>query len=219
MKFFRYLLAFLTILIFILAIYFGFFKTKNKEHTILSPIAEVTTQKTSNFSLEKAPTESLKGKIVTMTGEISWQSRTATEAARIFSPSEIQQGEKLITGEKSNLALVFTEACSVTLSEKTEMEIVQTLPANIVFSQTNGTGEYVKTGGYPVTIRVMNLLAEEDGDMIVSIDPKKPIISLTLRSGKATAAFNDLNYVSHEMTVVAGQTFIFNYDTRKGVLK
>lgn len=220
MKFFRYIFLFLVVFIVVISIGFGFSKTKNKESAIVfSPIAEVATQKTSNFSLENAPTESLKGKITAMTGEISWQGRIATEPAKLYSPVLIQQGEKLITGEKSNLSLVFPDACSIEFSERTEVDIIQTLPANIVFFQTSGTGEYIKTGSYPVSIRAMGLLVEEDGDIVVSIDQEEPTVTLTLKSGKATAAFNNSEYISHEVMLVSGQIFTFNYDTRKGVLK
>lgn len=220
MKFFRYILLFLVVFVVVVAVNFGFYKTKSYESiAVFSPIAEVTTQKASSFSLENAPTESLKGKITAMEGEIHWQGRIATEPAKLSSPVAIQQGEKLITGEKSKLSLVFPDVCLVEFSEKTEVDVIQALPANIVFSQTSGTGEYVKTGSYPVSIRAMDLLVEEDGGIVVSLDPEEPIITLTLKSGQATAAFNDSEYVSHEVMFVAGQTFTFNYDTRKGVLE
>jgi len=187
--------------------------------TFISPLAETAIKKTSAFSLENAPSESLKGEITNMIGEISWQGRIATEAAKIITPITIQQGEKLITGEKSSLSLTFNNACSIDLSEKTEVDIIQTLPANIVFSQTSGTGEYVRTGNYPISIRVLKLLVEINGNISISIDPQKPIITLTIKSGNALVAYNDLKYVSHEVMVKNNQTFTFNYDKRKGVLK
>ncbi|PIS16081.1 hypothetical protein COT62_00255 [Candidatus Roizmanbacteria bacterium CG09_land_8_20_14_0_10_41_9] len=220
MKSFKYILLFLAFFVIAVIISFSFFKIKNnKDVVVFSPIAETTTQKTSSFSLENAPTESLKGKITTMEGEINWQGRIATEPAKLSSPVAIQQGEKLITGEKSNLSLVFPDACLVEFSEKTEVDVIQTLPANIVFSQISGTGEYIKMGSYPVSIRIVNLLVEEDGDMVVFIDPEEPIVTLTIKSGKAIVAYNDSDFISREVALVDGQTFIFNYDTRIGDLK
>lgn len=219
MKYFKYLLLFLVIL----AVVGGgvyLYKIKNKESAvIISPLAKDDAPKTSAFSIENAPTESLRGKIATMSGEINWQGRIATEASKISSPMTIQQGEKLITKDVSTLSLVFADACSVEFSPDTEIEVVQTLPQNIVFSQANGTAEYIKTGSFPISVRAISLLVESDGDMTVSIDPEKPIITLDLKSGKATAAYNDLKYVSHEVTLIAGQTFTFNDGTRKGVLR
>ena len=219
MKLFQYLLLFLGIFA-IAGTGFYFYKTKNSDKTIfISPLVEGDTPNASVFSIETAPSESLRGKIISMTGEISWQSRIATEAAKISVPQTIQQGEKLITGEKSNLSLDFPNACSVEFSPQTEIEIIQTLPKNIVFSQTSGTGEYVKTGSYPVSVRVLSLLAENDGDMIVSVDPENPLIILTQKSGQTIVAYNDLNYVSHETTIASGRTLTFNYGKRRAVLK
>lgn len=222
MKVIKYIFSFLVIFGLIFAIYFVFSKMKNRDNNVfISPLAETNTntKKISAFSLENAPSESLKGEIITMTGDISWQGRTATEAAKILFPITIQQGEKLITGEKGSLSLTFDNACSVDLSEKTEFDIIQTLPANIVFSQTSGTGEYVKTGSYPVSIRALKLLAEVDGIISISIDSEKPIITLTVKSGNALIAYNDSKYISHEVSVGSNQSFSFNYDTKKGVLK
>jgi hypothetical protein len=219
MKFLKYVILFLASSIIIFAIVFGLSKMKDKESTAIPSTTQVITQKNSAFSLENAPKESLKGKITTMTGEIGWQGRTATEEAKLSSPITIQQGEKLESGEKSNLSLLISDACSVEFWENTEIEIIQTLPTNIVFSQTKGTGEYIKVGNYPVSIRVMNLLADVDGDVIISINPKKPYVTINTKSGKVTAAYNDSKLVSHEVALIKGQTFTFNYGTKRGVLK
>ena len=219
MKIFRYLVFILTILIVAAVAYFGFTKMENKENTILSPLVEMTTKEISSFSIEKAPTESLRGEIVSMTGKIEWQDRVATEAAKLLTPTIIQQGEKLITGKESSLSLRFSDACLVEFLEKTEVEIIQTLPEHIVFLHTTGTARYIKTGNYPVSVRVKHLLVENDGQMTVSIDSEESIITLNLKTGKAIVAFNDIDYQSHEVLITAGETFEFNDDTRIGVLE
>ena len=223
MKYLKYILLFLIILIAVLTGLYLFYKQKAEQivPTPLPTIAEVNPQPilTSNFSLENAPTESLKGNITVMTGEVDWQDRIATEAAKISSPSAIQQGEKLITGAKSSLSLIFPTAVTVNFSEKTTIEVMQTLPANLVFSQTIGTAEYTKTGGYPVSVRTLNLLTNITGNTIVSINPDKPIITLIVKSGDVTVAYNDLKYLSHEVMITAGHTYTFNSGTRKAVLK
>jgi hypothetical protein len=198
---------------------FGYYKINYKDAVVVKPSFEITTHKLSVFSLENAPSESLKGEITTMSGEIDWQSRTATQASKIESPIPIGQGESLITGANSRLTLEFENTCTVNLNENTETDIIQTLPANIVFSQTGGSGEYIKTGNYPVSVRLKNLLVNPDGDMTVTYDLKKPLISVILKSGTAVLAFNDLKYNSHEVQLNHGETYVFNYGTRKGVLK
>ena len=150
-----------------------------------------------------------------MRGEIKWQSRTATEAAALNSPITIQQGEKLITGDKSDLTLVFSSIGSVSLDENTELEIIQTLPGHLVFNQTGGGSNF--TG--PMAVRLKSLLIQIDGNLETMFELKAPIVTLTLKSGQATAAYNDLNYLSHKRELTAGQTLTFNDDTRRVVVK
>jgi len=223
MKYLKYILLFLIILIAVLTGLYLFYKQKAEQivSTPLPTISEITPQPTftSNFSLENAPTESLKGSITKMTGEVDWQDRIATEAAKISSPITIQQGEKLLTGEKSTLSLVFPSAVSINFSEKTTIEMMQTLPVDLVFSQTTGTAEYNKTDNDPVSVRTLNLLTNITGDTIISINPNKPIITLIVKSGDITVAYNDLKYLSHEVTISAGHTYTFNSGTRKAALK
>jgi len=113
----------------------------------------------------------------------------------------------------------FPDACQIDLSEETELEIVQTLPENILFHQISGDVDYVKTGDYPISVRVDYLLIEANGDFSVSINPNWPVVYVTMKSGSATAAYNDLNFLSHEIKILKGKTYTFNYDTRRGVLR
>ncbi|MGA2910284.1 MAG: hypothetical protein ABSE04_00590 [Candidatus Microgenomates bacterium] len=222
MKTVKYVLLPLIILIIGFAAGFTFLKMKNAGNVVILtplPIIKTFPSQASSFSLENAPTESLRGQITAMTGEIDWTGRTATEAAKISSPITIQQGEELTTGKNSNLSLVFTGACMVKLSQKTDIQIIQTLPANIVFNQVEGTAEFIKTGNNAISVRALNLLTEINGDVTVSINPAKPIITLSLKSGQATVAYNDLKDVSHEVEISARQTYTFNSGTRRGVLR
>jgi len=220
-KFFKYFS--IIILVAGLGFILGFFVLKNinkKLPVILTPtIISIATPSDSNFSLENAPSESLRGQITKMIGNIDWQGRTATESARIVSPISIQQGENLITEENATLSLNFPNICTVNFSPKTEIDVIQTLPAGLVFTQITGVGEYIKTGDDSVSVRSLNLLTEVDGDSLISINPKKPIITLSIKSGSIVAAYNDLKYNSHEVTVTAGHTYTFNSSTRRGVAK
>ena len=203
----------LSVLIIIFAIGGFFYFRQNQPKTgLISPLASI---KPAEFSVAEAPSQSLRGKITTMTGEIKWQSRTATEAAKLDSPITIQQGEKLITGADSNLTLIFSGAGSITLDENTELEISQTLPEHLVFNQASGGGNFTGT----MAIRLNHLLIQIDGNLETTFDQKTPIIVLTLKSGQATAAYNDLDYLSHKRELTAGRTLTFNDDTRQAVVK
>lgn len=222
MKFLKYAILILAVFAagFILTVTFLNSRTKNTESVVIvTPKPEAVNKITSAFSLENAPSESLSGQITTMTGEVDWTDRIATEASKISSPVTIQQGEELSTGLKSSLALEFTNICSVKFSQSTDIQIIQTLPVNIVFAQISGTGEYIKTGSDPVSVRALNLLANINGDTVIAINQLKPVVTLTVKSGTVTAAYNDLKYISHEVTVSAGHTYTFNSGTRRGALK
>jgi hypothetical protein len=222
MKFFKYALLSLAVFAvgFAATVAFLNYKTENIQNVIIvTPKSEASNQITSSFSLENAPSESLKGIISTMSGEIDWTDRVATEASKIPSPVTIQQGEELSTGVKSSLSLVFPEVCTVKFSQSTDIQIIQTLPANIVFAQISGTGEYTKTDSEPTSVKALNLLANIDGDAVITINQLKPVVTLTVKSGTATVAYNDLKYVSHEVTISAGHTYTFNSGTRRGVVK
>jgi hypothetical protein len=219
MKVFKYILLVLAIFAIIAFVYYFSKDKKPESSSVYSPMTEIVSEKTSFFSLENAPKESIKGEITSMSGDISWQSRTATEASKLSSFSEVLQGEKYITGEDSNLSLSFENVCLIDLSSETEVEIIQTLPSSIVFSQTSGVGKYTKKGSNTISIRVLKLLVEIDGEILISIDSEDPIITLEVNSGSAIAAYNDLEYLSHEVSVYNGKTFTFNYDKRKGVLE
>jgi hypothetical protein len=172
------------------------------------------------FSLEEAPSESLRGEIVIVTGEVNYLGRTATESAQVSSlGTKVQQGENYITGEDSILSINFKDACSILLGEKTEVDIIQTLPSNIVFSQITGTAQYINSGSYPISIRTSYLLTQLDGEAEISRDTDKSTIVVSVKSGNAVMAYNDLNYRSHIVNISEDQTYTFNYDTRKGVLK
>ncbi len=186
-----------------------------------TPMGERENIKTyvSSFSLEKAPSQSLKGNISDMDGEIKWQARMATEAAKINSPIEIQQGENLFTGEDGSFTLTFLGVCIVDIIENTEIDVIQTLPKNIVFSQIDGTVTYSNLGENPITVRTSYLLTQFDGDIKIVRDSEKSTITISVITGNAIFAYNDKELVSHTVEAKNGQTYTFNYGTRQGVLK
>lgn len=169
------------------------------------------------FSLENAPRESLKGQIATMAGEVKWQSRVATEAALLTSPIPIQQGEELESGKKSRVSIVFPKVCRIDLSAETTIGFIQTLPTNLVFLQKKGEARYTKTGDSPLAIRAEHLLVQDGGELAISINPINGFVTVKVASGSAVAAYNDLGFNSHEVTIAAGQTYYFNDDKRRGV--
>lgn len=218
-KIFLFIIPFLITTILVV----GYFKLTQKILTISIPnIPSVSFSdlvKFSRFSLEKAPSQSLVGTITSMSGEVEYESRIATEAAKINSPVQVQQGESLTTGVDGKLILTFDKAVEINMSVESSVGVVQTLPADMVFSQNSGTAEYKKLADTPVTIRSLHLLIENNGDVTVSIDKIKPIITVTINSGSATFAYNNTSNVSRVINIGAGKKLIFNDDTRLVVAK
>lgn len=201
----------------------GYFKLTQKISKInipnVPPVSFSDLVKFSRFSLEKAPSQSLVGTITEMSGEVEYQSREATESAKINSPVAVQQGESLTTGTDGKLILTFEKGVEIGLSSETTLGVIQTLPADLVFSQSTGNVEYKKMGSIPVSIRCYHLLIENNGDVTISIDKEKPIVTVTINSGSATFAYNNISNVSRVINVGAGKKLIFNDDTRLVVAK
>ncbi len=179
---------------------------------------KLTKQKSTqtSFSLQKAPTESLQGKIATFSGIIKWQSRMATEAARVNLPTFIQQGEQIETDYTGKLTIEFPGVSLIKISPDSQINFAQTLPANIVLVQSKGSVQYQKLGKENISARVLHLLIQQtSGDMIVSISKDKPHITINIKKGEATIAYNDAENISQEVTINEGKQLIFNDLTRE----
>jgi hypothetical protein len=218
-KFFLFIIPFLITALAVV----GYFKVTQKISSISVPnlpsVSFSDLVKFSRFSLEKAPSQSLVGTITSMSGEVGHEGRLATESAKINSPVPIQQGESLSTGVDGSLILTFEKAVEINISSETSIGIIQTLPQNLVFSQTLGSAEYKKLTDIPVSVRSRHLLIKNDGDVTVSINKLKPIVTVLVNSGSATFAYNNESNTSKVLEVKAGKTLIFNDDTRRVVLK
>lgn len=171
----------------------------------------------TKFSLDQAPSDSIKGQITNLTGEIWWQSRTATEPAELKEAIEIQQGETLIASESGNLTIEFSPAATVSLFPETQIEIVQTMPLNLVFNQTKGVGQYQVFGSSPVTVRSLNLIVNlEDGLLVVDTDEETGQIILGLKTGKAKVAYNSPEFDSKVWELEPGDVFEYDSNERRG---
>ena len=207
----------------------GYFKLTQKISTINIPslpnISFSDLVKVSRFSLSKAPSESLVGDITNMQGIVKFQDRVATESAILTSPIvDVQQGESFETGSNGSFGLAFPSLsdnpkAEITVSPNTNLNIVQTLPADLVFSQTTGVAEYRKLADIPVTIRSLHLLIEDDGDITITLDDSAPFVTVVVNSGSATVAYNNISNISRVLTVNAGQKLTFNDHTRRVVIK
>lgn len=200
-----------------------YFKLTNKISTITLPqvpsISFSDLIKFSRFSLDKAPSNSLVGVITSMSGEVLYESRMATESAIITKSQEIQQGEGVTTGDGGKLTINLKDAVEINLEGNSGVNIIQTLPANLVFKQTLGSVYYKKLGIYTVSIRVGHLLIENKGEIKISFTKNSPITTVTVINGSATIAYNNLNNTSKVVNLEEGQNLQFNEGNRKVVLE
>lgn len=170
----------------------------------------------TQFSIETPPSQSQKGEITSLSGSVLWQSRTATEAAKIITQQKVQQGEQITTGDTGEVVIRFDQLAEATLSPKSQISFIQTLPHLLVFAQNLGDVVYKNETSDALSVRVLHLLLEEQtGEMTVSINPLRPVVTVTVTKGIVRAAFNDLYYNSSVVTISEGHIFYFNDETRR----
>ncbi|OGH10597.1 MAG: hypothetical protein A2857_06935 [Candidatus Levybacteria bacterium RIFCSPHIGHO2_01_FULL_36_15] len=210
-KIFLFLISLVAGIIFI-AIYAKLADQKSSQN-IISPASD-----TSRFSLESAPGRSLRGKILSFSGSVDWQSRSATMPATLAKVIPIQQGEKIIT-KNGKIKIQFEHELTLNILPDTQVEFIQTLPENIVIAQSKGTADYSKTGTASVSVRTIHLLTEVNGNAVVSLDKNTPVVTVDVYKGLVKEAFNDLEYASTVITISEGKQFIFNDETRESTIK
>jgi hypothetical protein len=172
------------------------------------------------FYPEIPPKESLVGQVSTVSGEILWKSRTATQSSLLENISEIKQGESLVTKSDSRISVRVKDILALQIFPDSEIAFIQTLPQNIVLHQKTGMVFYNRLGSVPVSVRSLHLLTNIDGsDLLVTVDSDQKIIYLDLYSGTVTLAYNDLNYVTTSRTFSSGVRIIFNDSVRRLTVK
>jgi len=172
------------------------------------------------FSIADAPGQSLSGEIASMSGNVGWQSRTADYATLINSPVKVQQGEAISTYQNGETTVNFPGIGNMTLSPNTQVNFIQTLPANFVVEQKQGISAYIKNGNIPISVRALDLLINfEEGNYAVSVDKDSTNIIVTVNSGSIIVAFNDTNNNTNIVTVKEGEQYLFNNNTKLGRIK
>ncbi len=174
---------------------------------------------TTQFSLAKAPSESLQGKIATMSGAISWLSRVAVHPVQISSPRQVQQGEALYTGKNSDAGIAIQNNAYFYLFSQTQLSLIQLLPVNVVLQQNKGTVMYSGSGKYAISVVSLHLVTIiGKGEMTIAVNNSKNTVTVTVTKGSAQEGYDDLQNISHMVTVDAGQTFSYDDITRTGTV-
>ncbi len=188
----------------------------NQPQNIFSTKPDLTTK----FSLEKAPSESLQGNIATISGTVTWLSRTAAKPVQLKSPRRIQQGEEFSTGSNGRAVIRIKNDSSLLLSPNTHISIIQLLPENFVFVQDQGSVHYENTIQVPVSVRSYDLVTIiTKGIVTLSVNPKEKVVSVSVEKGIIKEGYEDLQNTSNVVTVNEGQTFLFNETLRTGMIQ
>jgi hypothetical protein len=174
----------------------------------------------SLFSLEKAPTDSLSGEVASISGKIAWQSRIAPVAILVSGPIKLQQGEEVDSYNDGGAVVSFSSVGVITISANTQVSFIQTLPQSFVVEQKQGIANYIKTGESPLSIVGLDLLVDIDsGESIVLVDKDNSEVIVSVKTGAATAAFNDSDNNTNVVSIKSGQKYVFEDDTRIGKIK
>lgn len=227
----KFIKSFLIFLIFLLlgasliVIFFG--RKEKKVRNLLSPILtpilssqQEASTSSLNFSLENSPINAVRGAITELKGSVLWKSRTVTESAALSPSTQIQQGEEVETKEAGSLTIEFGEGRSIQIFPKSGLNIVQTLPDNLVFQQTEGAVIYKNSSGSPLAIRSLGLLTQfTAGEAKIAINKKTSTITVEANKGTLNSAYNDLKYVTRVVLVNEGRTFTFNNIKKRALVK
>lgn len=166
----------------------------------------------NDFSIELPPTDSIKGNIISSSGEIYWISRIATDEAKLTTKT-LQQGESIRTAKDGSLTIEFPTQAQIQVNNETQIDFAQTLPVSFLINIASGSAN-VKKLEKPVSIRAMHLLIRQNsGELEIGVDSENALINLNIKSGSITTSYNDLNLVTHTNDFNVGKV-IFNNATR-----
>lgn len=198
----------------------GFIGVLGVSYSLITHNPPKTSPITTKFSFEKAPSQALVGNIVFLSGDTGWISRTATTSSTIKSPIKLQQGEGVTTGTDGKLQFIFPSAVSVSLMANSQVNIIQTLPVNIMLQEVQGTASYTRIN-LPVSIRALDMVMtlEKAATVQVQVDPKTSRVFATVTNGTITVAYTDTNNTSNLISVKSGEKLVFNNNTKEEVIR
>lgn len=190
------------------------FKNTPQTNTVPKP---TNTPTPTLFSTKNPPSESLTGTLDSLTGTVTWEPREATQSSPINSRAVIKQGDYIETGSDGTVAVTFPKASLVTMQQDSYLQITQTLPANIVFSQNKGTITYERVGKIPVSIRVLSLLIDLDeaSQMRVTVGEETEEVTVTAEQGSGITAYNNADFETVKLTLHEGEELTFDNQLRE----
>ncbi|NTU46553.1 DUF3379 domain-containing protein [Candidatus Roizmanbacteria bacterium] len=192
--------------------YIQFFPVKKTVSSLPTPTLPIPS--VYPFSIANPPSETLTGTVTAQKGIVKVTSRTDT-IPKLFSSSSIVQGEEVITEKNSSLSATFSPVGSFELGAETHINVVQTLPTNMVITQQTGDVTYTASTDTPIGVRALHLLVQEhQGKMNVMLDTEKGRITIHVLEGSVELAFNNKQAETQYSSFTKGKTIVYDETTR-----
>lgn len=169
----------------------------------------------SSFELAPAK-EALKGKLVTIKGEVKKESRDDDEFKKVEEDEEVLSGEKLATGEKSEAEVAFENFVKMSLGPDTEVSFVSLIPASFLIRQSRGTVTYeILKDETLISIRSLNMLFEQKGGKSVfTVDSNKAEVTIEMVRGEGKIAMVDRENKTYVWEIKEGQRVLIDNKDR-----
>ncbi len=170
----------------------------------------------ADFSWDQAPSATLRASVIKFLGRVDWQSRTATMGALQPLPEILQQGETVYVGDKSHLVFEFSQIATISASQRTQIELVETWPGNLVFNQPSGQVQYQAGGRTALSVKSRHLLTQiEGGTMQIIYGPGNNQVTVLAVSAPVTYGYNNSSYTTVTGVLPKGYRLIFSDLTRR----
>jgi len=169
------------------------------------------------FSINEAPKASLTAKLSVISDAVLLKDRIATESSAINSSIDIGQGESIETDNNGKAELLLPDKVVATIESNTSIDIIQTLPVNLVFSLNRGRIAVEKLGTSVVSVRTKHLLTNINGKVEISLNAEAQI-TIKVISGETILAYNNLKFETQGLRLTEGQEAVFNDVTRRVVV-
>lgn len=160
----------------------------------------------SKFSLVNPPSMALFGSVTNLTGEVMWQGRIFDNLIKVNELESITQGEIVKTGEDGFLNIEFADKASIEILPNSKLEIVQTIPNNLVFYQHQGEVNYIKNSDIPVSVRSGRVLIDISEDLNLKVASSGFIYI----KGNGKMAFNNKTNDTQVVELFGDKSIIFN---------
>lgn len=168
----------------------------------------------SSFILQP-PSDALQGKLVSAKGKVEKEPREKDEFEEVELEEEILQGEKLLTGERSQATVEFQDFAKIDSSSDTEIGFINLIPSKFLISQSSGSVVYkLLDNDNSLSVRALHALVNFSGE--TEVVTKGEEIKVKILSGQAKLALVDLENKTHVWKLEEGQKALID-DTERTV--